>query len=254
MTWHGQFVDWHMMDTADQWGLVSQLSQAVGTQQLQGHQILQNRDDDEIEMRGSFHGYPARLKIEMSMGSPEWELKGTNPSGRAFDLWFDEDDIPKPAGGFTGDNAAWDDDDEAEDSDVKIFFGRGLSLEADTSEIDALAAVYLALSAELRTSIAQITELDHIYTIDVGEDGKLSLSWHNEIYKMVPDPVVVLSRGVWLLGQLAWGMSQLQPAMIPPPGVPSHQGMFQRAQCPHCSSLFSAGYTQCPNCLAPQHG
>lgn len=247
MNWQFLSTEWHMLDTAEQLAIATQVSQAVGAQQLQGHQIRQG--DDEVEMRGSHHGYPARTVIN-AHGSVDCELKGTNPSGRAIFLNFDEDDIGEPGGGFTGANAAWDDDDE--DSDVKIFFGRGLSIEADASEIDALAAVYLALPVELRTSVAQITAQDRISVIDIGEDGAMSLGWCYSLHILGPDPVVVVARGIWLLGQLAWGLSQLQPNTIPPPDASSHPGMFQRAQCPHCSSLFAAGYVQCPNCLAPQ--
>lgn len=241
------------LDSEDpaKWQLGEQFAHAVGGQFLQGHQVVQNRTDTVLEMRGIWHGYQVRMKLDLAFGSVEWDMKSQNPTGQTLYLFCDEDAIPN-VGQFSGDfAAAWE-----EDSEEKVFFARGLYLEMDAAEMPRALAVYSSLPGDTRGAIANVMVADKISKLYAYGHGALWLSFDKALHELA-DPVNQVARGVWLMGQLTWGLSQINPAVLPtivPANVPyGAQGPgVHKMICRYCSTHFLLEQSQrCPNCGAP---
>ena len=66
------------------------------------------------------------------------------------------------------------------------------------------------------------------------------------------DPLTKLGRGVWLLGQVAWGLAQLDPSKLPQPNARVPAELIQKMTCGYCRTLYLWSQNQaCPNCGAP---
>jgi hypothetical protein len=237
-------------DDPAKWNLAAQFAQSVGAQFLQGHQIVQNRTDDEIEMRGVWHGYQVRMKVDMSFGGVEWDMQGQNPTGQDLYLFWDNDAIPN-VGQFNAEFAgAWDDD-----SEEKVFFARGMYMEVDAQAMARALAVYSALPEAVRTSVANFMVSDKIAKLYAYANGKLWLDLGTPLHELT-DPINQAGRGVWLIGQMTWGLSQVNASAMPPvlaPNAPAYQGVAtHRMICRYCSSHFLLEQSpSCPNCGAP---
>jgi hypothetical protein len=151
MSWEEHFKRVDQLDTEDpgRSTLTRQFLDALGREFVQGHQIVENASDNEIELRGALNGLPARAKVDLNFSILEWEVRATNPSGLKFLLRFDEDAIPK-AGAFTGAAAsAWDDT-----ATEKVFFGRGYHVEETKARLPLVLAIYEKLPPEVRQALA----------------------------------------------------------------------------------------------------
>lgn len=252
MSWKTHLQRMMELDDEDptKWQLAEQFAHAVGGQFLQGHQVVQNRSDSEIELRGRWYDYPARLKIDLSFGSPVWELKCQNPTEATLYLHWDEDAIPN-VGAFTGAAADdWDEDDGA----AKYFFGRGFYLEADRSELDRALAVYQALPDTVRQALPGLMIGDRIMNFYLYGHGGSFLSYKDDVHDFA-DPLNHVGRGGWLTGQVIWGLSQIALQYLPPPEQAAPSGMLYKMTCAYCGTLYLWSQNQtCPNCGAPPKG
>lgn len=246
---------WRQFDELDdddprRWQIAQHFCYAIGTGHLQGHQVVEKRADDELEMRGTYHTYPVRMKLDMTWGSVEWEIKAHNPAGRTMYLHWDTDAIPS-VGSFTGQHAdAWDEDHD----DVKVFFGRGLYVEAGRAEVEAVSAVFQALPPQTRQMLVQFMPTDRIPRIYCYAGDSILLGYSDELHEM-NDVVNTIARGAWIVGQLAWGLSQIDRSRIPQPDTAPQSGFTQRVQCRYCSTIYLWGLQQlCPNCGAAYQG
>jgi len=236
------------MDASDprKWQLGSHFAQTIGAQFLQGHQIVQNQSDGEIELRGKWNDYPVRMKLDMSFGSIEWEMKGTNPSDADIYLHFDPDAVPN-VGQFSGDFA---DDWDASDS-TKVFFGKGYYMDADNSELDRLLAAYQALPEHVRNALATYMIGDKIARYYLYSGGNQLLGFDQNVHEL-PDPVNQAGRGVWLMGQVAWGLAQIDASKLPGEQQAAPEGLLYKMTCAYCRTLYLWSQNQtCPNCGAP---
>jgi len=240
------------MDSQDprKWQLAEHFAHTVGAQFLQGHQLVQKRSDNELELRGNWQHLPARLKIDMSFNSLEWEMKAPNPTNETIYLHFEEDAVPN-VGQFSGAAAsAWDDDNES----VKTFFGRGFYMECDRRELDKRLAIYQSLHEHVRKSLAAYMVGDRLRRLYIYSYGNMLLGFKDDIDE-VPDPVGLAGRAVWLMGQVAWGLSQLGSVAAPTPGVPTAMMPVHKMTCGYCRTLYLWSQNQtCPNCGAPPRG
>jgi hypothetical protein len=222
---------------------------AVGQQFLQGHQLVQNRTDHEIELRGSWHGNPTRAKLDMAFGSLEWEMKAPNPTERTLYFHWDMDAVPA-VGQFSGAAASdWDDD----DASSKVFFGNGYYLDAEPSDIDGQLATFQALPDAVRSAMATYMVGDRISRLYVYPYGSLLLGYDKNIHEMA-DPFNQIGRGAWLIGQIAWGLGQVDVGKLPPAEQAAPEGLIHKMTCRYCSTLYLWSQNQrCPNCgAAPQ--
>jgi hypothetical protein len=219
---------------------------ALGKEFLQGHQIVENQTDGELEMRAAWHGFPVRAKIDANFGLIEWEMRAPNPTGTTLFLRFDEDAIPK-VGSFTGAASAWDDDADAEE---KVFFGRGYFVVSTRAELPRVLAVLAALPAEVQGSLARFMVGDKISKLYAYDRGSLLLTWSDGLHEL-GDAYNKAARGAWLMGQLAHGLARVSPAGLPAAGAPSAQAGYV-ATCRHCQTRFVLTQSAaCPNCGAP---
>jgi len=228
------------------WQLGSQFAQTIGTQFLQGHQIVQNQSDGELELRGKWNDYPVRMKLDMNFGSVEWEMKGQNPSGSDIYLHFDPDAVPN-VGQFSGDFA----DDWGDNDSTKAFFGKGYYMDAEKSEIDRLLAAYQALPEHVRNALVTYMIGDKIARFYLYSHGNLLLGLDQNLHEL-PDPVSQVGRAVWLMGQVAWGLAQIDPGQLPAAEQAAPDGMLYKMTCAYCRTLYLWSQNQsCPNCGAP---
>ncbi|MBX3184512.1 MAG: hypothetical protein KIT72_02560 [Polyangiaceae bacterium] len=246
-------MDWHRAlakaeesgDDASKWAIAVQFLEAVGQAFLQGHQVVQRRTDGEAELRGSWHGHPARAKLDVSFFSLEWEMQATNPSGHTLYFHWDMDAVP-PVGQFTGEAAsAWGDADEE-----KVFLGKGYYVEIDLNEDGRDLAAYELLPSAVRETMATYIIGDRIPRLYVYAGGGLLLGFTDEVHIM-PDPLNTVGRGAWLLGQIAWGLSQVDVSKLPAQGAQVDEQALGRHTCRYCASLFLLIQSHaCPNCGA----
>ncbi|MCK6536515.1 MAG: hypothetical protein L6Q84_26385 [Polyangiaceae bacterium] len=228
------------------WQLATQFAQAIGTQCLQGHQLVQNQSDGELELRGKWHGYPARMKLDMNFGSIEWEMKAANPTGASLFLHWNPEAVPN-VGQFSGDVAS----DWGEDDSTKYFFGKGFYLGAEKAELDRLLAVYQSLHEHVRGALVTHMIGDKIARLYLYGHGSICLGFDANVYEF-PDPVNQTARGVWLMGQVAWGLGQIDPGSLPAPEQAAPSGMLFKMTCGYCRTLYLWSQNQfCPNCGAP---
>jgi hypothetical protein len=88
----------------------------------------------------------------------------------------------------------------------------------------------------------------------VYQRGRILLDQFDQV-KDDPDPVNKLGRGVWLAGQVAWGVSQLDGSKLPAQEQSAPAGTLQRSTCGYCRTLCLLSQSpRCPNCGAPARG
>lgn len=252
MTWNQHLEKAADLDDGDpqKWQLLEQFAQAVGAGMLNGAQCVQNHTDGELELRGRFHEYPARLKITTSFLSPEWELKGLNPAGTTLFFHWDPDAVPD-VGQFQGQQASdWDDDDDSK----KVFFAKGYYLDADGSAMDRQLAIYQALPGEVRQALSTYMVSDRIARFYWYDYASQLLGYTDELNEMA-EPLGQVQRGLWLMGQVAWALSQVNVASLPPPVGSAVPGVLYKMTCFYCGSMYLWSQSQrCPNCGAPPRG
>jgi hypothetical protein len=249
MSWQSHFKKMEGIDYEDsrKWEMAEQFAQALGAQFLQGHQVVQNRTDHELELRGRYHQYPARLKLNMAFLMSEWEVKAKNPADTTLYLHWDLDAVPN-VGQFQGQAASdWGND----DGEKKIFFGKGYYLDADGEDSDRRLALYQSLPETVRQALVTHMPGDQIARYYLYSSGAQLLGFGPETHEMA-DPLNQLARGLWLMGQVAWGLEQVDPATLPQPEQPAAHGTLHRMTCSYCSSMYLWSQNQaCPNCGAP---
>jgi hypothetical protein len=249
MSWAQQLKAFETLDDSDdrKWALADQFANAVGAQFLQGHQVVQNRTDDELELRGSWHNYPTRMKLSMTWGTQEWEMKAVNPSNVTLYFHWDPDAVPA-VGQFSGNFASdWDDD----DSGAKMFFGKGFYLDA---EEDRQIATYQALPESVRNALVTYMISDQIPRFYAYSYGSLLVGMDRRLHDL-PDPLNEVGRGAWLAGQVAWGLSQIDAAALPQEEQAAPAGLLHKMTCGYCRTLYLWSQSQtCPNCGAPPQG
>ncbi len=231
------------------WQLGEQFGQTIGAQFLQGHQVVHNKTDGVLELRGKWHDYPVRLKLDMNFGSIEWEMKAPNPTGSTVYLHWDTDAVPN-VGEFSGEFADdWDEDDSS-----KVFFGKGYYVDAEKAEIDRLLAVYQSLPEHVRSALATYMIGDKIARFYIYDYGSMLLGFDQNVQEL-PDPVNQTGRGVWLMGQVAWGLGQIDLGALPPAEQAAPSGMLHKMTCGYCRSMYLWSQNHaCPNCGAPPRG
>jgi hypothetical protein len=234
-------------DMGNKWPLAEQFAQAVGASVLKGHQTVQNQSDGEVELRGNWEHLPVRMKLSLAFGDVEWEMKAPNPSNTTIYLHWDPDAVPN-VGQFSGNFASdWD-----EDSRVKIFFGKGYYMEGDKKDLDQRLAVYQSFHEHVRNALVTYMIQDRIARLYLYSYGSMLLGLKDGVHKLA-DPVSQVSRAVWLMGQVAWGFSQLDPAQLA--SIPSTPNALHRMTCGYCRTLYLWSQNQaCPNCGAPPRG
>ena len=249
MNWQQHLTRMDKLASSDpqKWQLAEQFLQALGGQFLEGHQVVQNRTEGEVELRGRYQQYPVRLKLEMDFGLAEWRLKGANPAGTELDLHWDMDAVPD-VGHFHGAAADdWGDDDEA----AKFFFGKGYFLNAEPNEADRQLAIYQSLPEQVRQALATYVPGDRIRYYVLKRDGSQSLIFKQATPEL-EDPLNHLARGPWLMAQVAWGLAQVDAAALPQPAQPAPDGIICKMTCGFCGTLYLWSQNQtCPNCGAP---
>ena len=236
------------MDSQDprKWQFAEQFANSVGAQFLQGHQVVQNRSGGEIELRGRWNDIPVRLKFGMSFGDFEWEMQASNPSGVELMLHYDPKAVPD-VGQFSGAVA----DDWGDNSDVKTFFAKGYYLQVSKGGLDRSLAAYQSLPEGVRSSLARFMVADQIHHLYAYSRGRLLLDNFDKARDSA-DPLNHVGRGVWLAGQVAWGLGQLNPSKLPATSQAAAPGLLHKMTCGYCRTLYLWSQNQfCPNCGAP---
>ena len=220
-----------------------QFANSVGATFLREHQVVW--DKREIELRGRWNDFPARLKFGMSFGDFEWEMKAANPAGAEFHLRFDVTAVPA-VGQFSGAVA-----DDWDDGEVKTFIAKGLYLKTKGRESDATLAAYQALHESVRASIVTFMVSDNIHHLYTYQRGRLLLDIFRGALES-PDPLNHVGRGAWLAGQVAWGLGQLDPTTLPAANQAVAPALIQKMKCGYCRTAYLWSQNRaCPNCGAP---
>ncbi len=219
-------------------------------------------DDDEIELRGRVDDIPFRVNIEYDMGWVRPEMKITNRTGE-IELERDHDKIPKERD---------DDDDWADEDELRVFVARGIFVEGDDDEVnETLSTLQQMPPDDVEYVLAQIEQRKvtrlyaHVDALHVTLDPNVqdmadpvaeivaNVEWMKFLAQtlaagqrdMSAEPRVVIRGNVEIDGQ----------PVAPTAGAPAAAAAVHRVKCGYCSTLFVHGANpNCPNCGAPYTG
>ena len=217
----------------------------AAAQSMGGGQVVPKPNDDEIQLRGVYAGYPTRVVVD-----PFWDItidmKAPNQQPRSLSVRFDPDSAPSP-----GDVDPWDESDE-----VRVFLAKCVFVEDDAGSIDETLRLVESLPLEFRQHLYHLMQTNNLSSFGLSNDGP-GTSFRKNLGEMW-DPMIQLGQALWIVGYGANVYSALPPArghaqsgFTPGPAI--HAG--PRPKCRYCGTVFLLGPTSaCPNCGAAYTG
>ena len=227
------FEDW---DDDRKKHVVMQFLQAAG-QGMQGAQVVPKPKDDEIQLRGTYAGFPTRVTVDAF-----WDIvidaKAPNAQDRSLTVRFDPESAPNP-----GDVDAWDESEE-----VRVFLAKCVFVEDSAGEIDETLRFVQSLPPEFRQHLFHLMQSNGLGSFNLTSEGP-GTSFRNNVGEMW-DPMLQLGQALWLVGYGANVYGALPPPRHGHPGGPAFAGgTAAHPKCRYCGTIFLLGPTSaCPNC------
>jgi hypothetical protein len=243
--WARAFQGFEDLDDDDKRRLTTQFLQAAAPM-FQNAQVVPKPNDDEIQLRGVYSGYPTRVLVD-TFWDITVDMKAPNAQREPLCVRFDPNREPS-----AGDVDPWDEHD-----DVRVFLARGVFVENSARDLEQTLRVVQALPLDFRGHLFSLIQLNLLSSVTLNGDGPRAAFRHNlgEMW----DPMTQLAQILWLCAYGASVYAALPPprneweganAMMPPEIAPAH-----RAQCGYCRTIYLLGPDSvCPNCGAPYTG
>ncbi len=194
-------------------------------------QVVLNKDEEEVYVRGRLDDVPIQVRIWAAFGSLFVSMRWENPLPD-MDLTRDLSKKPRKARG--GD---WGEKDE-----VRLFLGPAIFVEGQRDDAQAMAAAWGVLPPEATEPVLEaMTRLDLSFAYFQREEAKAS--FEKSFYEM-DDPVGAVLEVARILVAFfkAVGAAQL------PPAIPA----LEAGDCKYCGARFNKQRrSTCPNCGAP---
>lgn len=211
---------------------------------LQNAQVVPKPNDDEIQLRGIYSGYPMRVVCD-AFFDLAFDVKAEGGPRNGLCFRFDPDSAPSP-----GDVDPWDEDDE-----VRVFLARCIFVEDSAGDIDATLRRIGALPVEFLAHLYQLMHHNDLTVVNLTSQGP-GASFRHHIGTMW-DPMTQLQQVLWLLayGANVYRALPVEQAYTPQAYAAPQAAAPFRAQCRYCSTIYLLDATsQCPNCGAPYTG
>ncbi len=201
------------------------------------------RDEEEIHVTGHFASRPFRVKLDLTWGSVEVELRVDNRVGVVF---VHHDPEKKPEGPRPRDE--WDDHDAREE---RHFLAPGVYLEEQPAELQAMQWI-LQQSPQVTQFLVGTILASQLQQVFV-DATSITCAFRRDLLQM--DTTAAVTALVPALGQLAAWLESGQAQVAPKPRVYIHgvpMAAVAQVLCRFCASKVvpdPAG--RCPNCGAP---
>jgi hypothetical protein len=215
-------------------------------QHLDNAKIKRKTDDDELDLRGRIEGIPVRVEFEVDMGWVGVEMKCKNGLGM-ISLEWDPEKVPVEA----------DDDDEwADDDELRVFVGKAVFVEGDGDDVNQTLGTLSRIQPEIAAELIEMIQNQPIQIFFMHPESMTS-RFKKNFYEM-EDPVAEIIGAAQVMAKVTRAIGTADPAA--PGGAAAFAGVAAPAQlhlvkCAYCSSRFNLGASpRCPNCGAPHDG
>lgn len=256
-SWAARLKNFRRMEDEEKWALSEALLQDLGTR-FDKPKIKKSDDFDDIELRARTGDLPIKIKFDATSGWVSIDMQCDNRTGILVLTW-DMDKLPKEKD---------DDDDWADDDEIRIFVGKGVFVEGDDDDVNrsltTLQSLPTAFADEL---VSKMTTMK--LTLFTAVPGEISIGFKDDHYEMA-DPVQEILEGVELMKSAAEafgagdrdmsneptvqisGNVMINGQMVTPnvSSAPAPQAI-QRITCKYCSTVYLlTPASKCPNCGA----
>ena len=215
-------------------------------------------DEDKIDMRTRIGEFPVKLEFDATSGWVSIDMKCANRMGN-LSLDWDLEKLPKQKD---------EDDDWADDDDIRLFVGKGVFIEGDDDDVNENLATLKAMPADFAANLVSKMETMKLSRFNAFPDG-ISIGYDDNHYEML-DPVKdilsgmdVLKSAAQVLGSGSRDMSQEPSVRIkgnvmingqlvsPNTGSGPAPRQFEKTTCKYCSTIYLLDpASKCPNCGA----
>lgn len=210
-------------------------------QHLENAKVKRKTDEDELDLRGRIEGIPVRVEFEVDMGWVGVEMKCPNSLG-TISLEWDPEKVPVEAD---------DDDDWADDDELRVFVGKAVFVEGDADDVNqtlgTLSRLPADLAAELLGAIqSQPLQMFYLHT------ESMNARFKKNFFEM-DDPVAEIMAVARVLAKVTRTVGDPSLAAGAAPGSPA-PAPLHLVKCTYCSSRYNLGSSsRCPNCGAPHN-
>jgi hypothetical protein len=201
--------------------------------ELGGGDVVLQRNDKEVEWRGTSGGHQARIVFEVSDAVIEVKQSEDAPE---FTLEFDPSKKPED------ESSTWDNDD-----DVRVFVGSAVFMSGRWEFLEDEVRAFASLPAEARVELAEGMRSAAIRRLRCKE-SKVEADLY-EVYRRPSEFPRRITKGLQVTSKVA-DLAGLRADSELPPTL-----NLQRRTCQYCRALFiETPQLHCPNCGAAIEG
>jgi hypothetical protein len=211
-------------------------------QHLENAKIKRKTDEDELDLRGRIEGIPVRVEFEVDMGWVGVEMKCQNGLG-AISLEWDPEKVPVEAD---------DDDDWADDDELRVFVGKAVFIEGDSDDVNQTLGTLSRMPPDLANELILMIQNQPIQVFFMHPESMTS-RFKKNFYEMA-DPVAEIMGAAQVMARVTKAIGDPDLAAAAPAGAGAPASLHL-VKCTYCSSRFNLGGSpRCPNCGAPHDG
>ena len=211
-------------------------------QHLDNAKIKRKTDEDELDLRGRIDGIPVRVEFEVDMGWVGVEMKCKNGLG-AISLEWDPEKVPVEAD---------DDDDWADDDELRVFVGKAVFIEGDSDDVNQTLGTLSRMPPDLANELVLMIQNQPIQMFYMHPESMTS-RFKKNFYEMA-DPVAEIIGAAQVMAKVTKTIGDPNFAAAAPSGGGAPAALHL-GKCTDCSSRFNPGASpRCPNCGAPRDG
>jgi hypothetical protein len=212
-------------------------------QHLENAKVKRKTDEDELDLRGRIDGIPVRVELEVDMGWVGVEMKCQNGLG-TISLEWDPEKVPVEAD---------DDDDWADDDELRVFVGKAVFVEGGSDEVNETLGTLSRLPADLAAELIGAIQNQPLQLFFMHSES-MNARFKQDFYEMA-DPVAEIMSVARVLARVTRTVGDPSVAARSAPGGAAAPAALHLVKCTYCSSRFNLGASaRCPNCGAPHDG
>lgn len=212
-------------------------------QHLENAKVKRKTDEDELDLRGRIDGIPVRVEFEVDMGWVGVEMKCKNGLGM-ISLEWDPEKVPVEAD---------DDDDWADDDELRVFVGKAVFIEGDSDDVNATLGTLSRLPADTAAELIGTIQNQPLQLFFMHPES-MTARFKKNFFEM-DDPVAEIISVARVLAKTTRAVGDPEVAARSAPGGAAAPAALHLVKCGYCSSRFNLGASpRCPNCGAPHDG
>lgn len=240
--WPGRLRGYRDWDDDRKFPVAEALLNDIG-QHLENAKVKRKTDEDELDLRGRIEGIPVRVEFEVDMGWVGVEMKCQNGLG-SISLEWDPEKVPVEAD---------DDDDWADDDELRVFVGKAVFVEGDSDDVNEILGSLSRVPADLAAELIAAMQSQPLQLFFMHPES-MTARFKKDFYEM-DDPLAEITAVVGLLAKITKAVGTggaVEQAAAAGTVAPAR---LHLVKCGYCSSRFNLGASpRCPNCGAPHDG